>query len=477
MRPPQLTVIGAGASGMFAAITAARLGCKVRILEATRQPMKKILKSGGGRCNVMHKCLETPRDLTLNYPRGRKELIGPYTTRFTQQETWDWFENIGVELKVEDDGRVFPITDSSETVATALRNAAEAAGVVLELGARVIKLEKTDTSSVNDIKDDGNKWKVTVQYKHKEVIEIIATDTVMLATGSSPLGYDLANSIGHTISKTMPSLFSFRLKPGHILEGLQGISIADVELVLLSSSPGSSLTAASSSSSSSSSLSTITTATTTSKQKKKKKKKNIQSQRGPLLITHRGISGPAALRLSSFAAADLRDISYQGELQLNCLPNMSLEDIRGTLITFHHNNGNKLVNGGTNSMYPFMNQIPRRLWGALVDQITTPNKMRCRWNELNKKELINLSELLVKIILPFKGKDTNKEEFVTAGGVDLKEIDLKRCESKKHKNLYFGGEVLNIDGVTGGFNFQSCWTTGFIVGEAVNTIDREMVKC
>ena len=359
-------------------------------------------------------------------------------------------------------------TDSSETVATALRNAAEAAGVVLELGARVIKLEKTDTSSVNDIKDDGNKWKVTVQYKHKEVIEIIATDTVMLATGSSPLGYDLANSIGHTISKTMPSLFSFRLKPGHILEGLQGISITDVELVLLSSSTGGS----------SLSLSTTTTATTTSKKKKKKKKKNIQSQRGPLLITHRGISGPAALRLSSFAAADLRDISYQGELQLNCLPNMSLEDIRGTLITFHHNNGNKLVNGGTNSMYPFMNQIPRRLWRALVDyQITTPNKMRCRWNELNKKELINLSELLVKIILPFKGKDTNKEEFVTAGGVDLKEIDLKRCESKRHKNLYFGGEVLNIDGVTGGFNFQSCWTTGFIVGEAVNTIDREMVKC
>jgi predicted Rossmann fold flavoprotein len=377
-------------------------------------------------------------------------MIGAFTSRFTQEQTWDWFERAGVKLKVEEDGRCFPVTDRAETVAGALREAAKRAGVVLELGARVTALDRRgeDEKGTGQELERQALWSVHVQRKQKSgAAEVLAADAVMLATGSSPLGYQLASQQGHSLLKTMPSLFSFRLARGHALEGLQGVTLSDVELTLAQSA---------------------SKTKTNGKRMGANKGNKTHIQRGSLLITHRGVSGPAALRLSSFAAVDLCDCRYMGELQLRCLPDETLEKVRQTLQQ-KFVAGNGLVSGGANSKYPFAKQIPRRLWAALAEEATHGRHPCARWSDLRKEEMRRLCDLLAGqgLSLPFRGKDTNKEEFVTAGGVDLKEVDLRTCESKRCGGLYFGGEVMNIDGVTGGFNFQSCWTTGFIVGEAV----------
>ena len=427
------TVVGAGASGMFAAITAARqvsrFGATVHVLEATRKPMKKILLSGGGRCNVLHRPLPTPRDLTANYPRGHKELIGPFTTKFTQQDTYDWFEEIGVPLKVEEDGRCFPITDSSETVANALRTEAEKLGVDIRLGCKVTK--------VMPMKDrEGNGWHLHVRQKNDPQETILAASHVMLATGSSLIGHKLATDLDLHVTPLMPSLFSFRLQSGHLLEGLQGVTLPDVELGLLCCN------------------------------QKGKKTKITHKQRGPLLVTHRGLSGPAALKLSSFAAKQLNDTGYTGALTLNCLPaHVTQNMVRDELHAFA-NEKNGLVTGGKHSLYPMHSYIPRRVWQAYVCSVVGHD--RVRWTEMSKHHVAQLCNVLFNARLAFVGKDTNKEEFVTAGGVDLKDLHLQTMETKRWKHLYVGGELLNVDGVTGGFNFQSCWTTGHIVGQAVS---------
>ena len=375
-------------------------------------------------------------------------MIGAFTSRFTQEETWDWFEQAGVKLKVEEDGRCFPVTDRAETVADALWTAAKQAGVEIELGARVTALESREGRELQT-------WNLQIQRKPSQrraktsATELLIADNVMLATGSSPLGYGLASQQGHALLRTMPSLFSFRLSEGHSLEGLQGITAADVELTLAQTA-------------------SQTNSNIKGKRKRSNKGDKTQTQRGSLLITHRGLSGPAALRLSSFAAADLRDCGYAGELRLRFLPDMSLEKIRATLRETYVG-GNGLVSGGANSKYPYAEKIPRRLWAALVSEATDGRQPGARWGDLRKNEMHRLCDILAGkgLTLPFRGKDTNKEEFVTAGGVDLKEVDLRTCESKLCSGLFFGGEVLNLDGITGGFNFQSCWTTGFIVGKAV----------
>jgi predicted Rossmann fold flavoprotein len=433
-----LIVVGAGAAGMFAAITAARRGVSVQVLEATKKPMRKILQSGGGRCNVLHRPLSNPRELSEHYPRGNRELIGPFTSQFTQHQTFQWFENEGVSLKVEEDGRCFPVTDNSETVASALRVAAQEAGVSISVGTRVTKIQPHNSSN-------NFQWKVYVKNKRNAKDGVLVADACMLATGSTPAGFELAHKLDLNICKLMPSLFSFRLQPGHLLEGLQGVTFANAELSLLENP-----------------VQGQEGRTT------KSKPTLLNKQRGALLITHRGISGPAALRLSSFAAAHLFDCRYKGQLRLNCLPGMSIENIRQELLAFRNKSNKSLVSGGASSAYPFRESIPRRVWQNITKKVIN-GQCDLRWNDLKKEHVAQLCQLLVNIVLPFIGKDTNKEEFVTAGGVDLKEISLKTCESKRYKNLYFGGEILNVDGVTGGFNFQACWTTGYMVGAAVSS--------
>ena len=480
MASNSLIVVGGGASGIFAAIAAARSGCSsVTVLEATSRPLRKVLLSGGGRCNVLHRPgVYSPRDLALkHFPRGSRELIGPFSSRWTQQDTWDWFENEGVALKIEDDGRCFPVTDNSATIADALLDAARFAGVELILGARVESIEECKQKQENE---DGlsreHLWTVSYTERRdgddRRLKRVRRSDAVMLATGSAPAGYELARSLGLEVATPVPSLFSFRLPADtNPLAGLAGVSLRDVELGLLADGADGGDASTSDASARRSSTSTSSA-------------KMTHPQRGPLLVTHRGISGPAALRLSSFAATDLAARAYRGTLALNLVPGeiSSITDAVDALRAHRVTHGSRgFVHGGTSGAYPFAAQLPRRVWAALCDIALgdglrsggggggggelAPRK-KVRWGELRKAEEMKLCTSLVSLRLPFQGKDANKEEFVTCGGVELAQVHLKTMEAKCRKGLYFGGEVLNVDGVTGGFNFQACWTTGYVAGVA-----------
>jgi predicted Rossmann fold flavoprotein len=423
MKQRRFVVVGGGASGIFAAIAAARKGADVTVLEATTKPLRKVILSGGGRCNVLHRPLSTAKDLISNYPRGKRALLGLFTSRWTQKDTYDWFEREGVALKVEADGRCFPTTDDSTTVSNALLAAAEDAGVRIVLGARVESI-------------DPSPW--TLRYRLKRARgaegaqpshETIAADAVMLATGSAPVGYALCRDLGLDVVAPIPSLFSFRLEAGHALEGLQGVALRDCELSFARAAP--------------------------------RREKRI-TQRGPLLVTHNGVSGPAALRLSSFAALELSECGYSGALRLAVVPGLTPAKARAVFRAHRESvSGKSLVKNSS----PF-ETLPRRVWGALSAAATGDSARR--WADLRKEEEEALVRALTALELPFRGKDSNKDEFVTAGGVALSEINTRSMEAKndKLKGLYFAGEVLNVDGVTGGFNFQACWSGGHIAGEA-----------
>lgn len=339
----RVIIIGGGAAGIFAAAQCKH--CEVIVLEKTRQLLSKVRISGGGRCNVTHAEFD-PKKLVEHYPRGRKELLGPFH-RFQPKDTIAWFEEQGVALKTEKDGRMFPTTDRSETIIACLLNAAKHADIRTEHG--VSKVEKQGDGFVVYLEKGGS----------------LACDYLVLATGSNPKGHELATSLGHTIVSPVPSLFTFNIPTSPLLD-LPGIVAKDVELSL----------------------------------------SNFK-QRGDLLLTHWGFSGPAALKLSAWAARDLHACNYQ------------------TTLTVH--------------------------WPKNVPM------------NLRKRLIATHSEFAVE------GKTTYKQEFVTCGGVDLKEIDFRTMESRIAANLFFTGEVLNIDGVTGGFNFQNAWTTAFLAASAINS--------
>lgn len=400
----RVVVVGGGASGYFAAIAAKRefAKCEVVLLESARSGLRKVRVSGGGRCNVMHRDDVAIRWLVENYPRGRKELMGPMTARFGPRETREFFENLGVELKVEGDGRVFPTTDNSETIASALESAARDTGVVTLFGHPVSSIEAGFVVAMGEKR--------------------LRTDAVVLATGSSPAGYKMAAALGHTLEHPYPSLFSFRLRPGP-LSDLAGVSF-DASLTLQGT--------------------------------------RGLTQRGPVLCTHRGLSGPCALRLSAFAAKTLKDQKYAGVLHLNSLPDLDPSEVLGKLRFHKQNYGAQFVDGGAKGARPF-HQLPKRLWASLSSSTDFSNA-RPRWAELTERDLVLLADRLTDLQLHFSGKDTNKDEFVTAGGVRLCDVDLRTMSSKICDGLHFCGELLDCDGVTGGFNFQMCWTSGFIAG-------------
>ncbi len=402
----RVVVIGGGAAGFFGAIACAKSHprTQVTLLEASRQPLAKVRISGGGRCNVTHACFD-PGGLVQHYPRGGKALRGAFS-RFQARDTVDWFAAHGVKLKTEADGRMFPTTDNSATIVECLIRAAENVGVEIRTGATVVSVCRQTAGFEISLKAG----------------EILQCDRILLATGSSPLGYQIALQLGHQIEPPVPSLFTFNVVDDR-LKDLAGVSVETVQLRL--SGPG----------------------------------KTQLEQTGPLLITHWGLSGPAVLKLSAWGARVLHDCHYQASLLINWLPQINPEDLRQKLLLVKSEWSRKAIS----TSCPV--DLPRRLWQYLVSRVGIGTEDR--WAGLSNKTLNQLVQELTQGPYLIKGKGVFKEEFVTCGGVSLKEVNFKTMESRCCRGLYFAGEILDIDGVTGGFNFQSAWTTAWLAGEAM----------
>lgn len=400
----RFVVIGGGAAGFFAAINAAELHpeLEVIILEGSNKLLQKVKVSGGGRCNVTHACF-TPKELVEFYPRGKKELLGPFHT-FMTGDTMGWFDERGVALKIEDDNRIFPESDSSQTIIDCFLNAAKDAGVQIKLSTRVSEI----IPNVNGFVVATNSGDFDADY-------------VLVATGSNAKVWSMLESLGHSIIAPVPSLFTFNIKDPR-LEGIPGIAVPNGNVKVLASK---------------------------------------LEEFGPVLITHWGLSGPGILKLSSWGAIELEKKNYQFKIQLNWLgaPKENiLEKLEGIK--------NRNIKKKAIARSPF-NEIPKRLWEKLFVATGIPKGEL--WGHINTKQLERLAVELTEGEYQVNGKSTFKDEFVTAGGIDLKEVNFKRFESKHHKNLFFAGEVLNIDAITGGFNFQNAWTGGWIVANSVGS--------
>ncbi len=397
-----LIVIGGGAAGFFSAITCAeKSGKSVLILEKTSQLLQKVKISGGGRCNVTHNCFD-PRELSRNYPRGEKSLIGPFH-RFGAADTVEWFASRGVSLKTEADGRMFPETDSSQTIIDTLLGAADAAGIRIHTSEGVTSVVKNEESFELQT-DTGNSYTAA---------------NVLIATGGTRLaaGAKLAASLGHELAPPTPSLFTFKIKDPRI-DGLAGLSVSDAEVRIQES--------------------------------------KLRS-RGPVLITHWGMSGPGILKISAWGARELAERDYRFDISVNWLPDA---DPAAVVAEKRLSERKRQLSSGS----PFA-AIPKRFWlrllaAAEVSETTT-------WSQLSKKQTTQLVRQLTTSTFTVDGKNTNKAEFVTCGGVSVNEINFQTMESKLVPGLYFAGEVIDIDGVTGGFNFQNAWTNGFHAGSDI----------
>ncbi len=407
----RIVIIGGGAAGFFGAIAAADANpdARVTLLEAGREPLAKVRISGGGRCNVTHHCFE-PAALVQYYPRGGKVLRGVFS-RFQPKDTIDWFTDRGVNLKTEPDGRMFPTTNDSGTIVDCLMNEADNVGVNL----------KTNTA-VKSIRQEESGF--SIEMRNGEVIQC---DRILLATGSSAQGYQMARALGHSVIDPVPSLFTFNVTDRR-LDGLAGVSVPNATLKLKTSAGA-------------------------------KLEQSGLEQTGPLLVTHWGLSGPAVLKLSAWGARALHEAHYQAILTVNWLPKAKPEGLREELVKVKTQLAKKSV--GANC--PVI--LPRRLWESLIAAAGIPSELR--WSDVSKVMLNALLQELLQGNYEITGKGVFKEEFVTCGGVDLKEVNFKTMESRICPGLYFAGEVLDIDGVTGGFNFQSAWSTGWIGGRAI----------
>ena len=398
----EVIIIGGGAAGFFAAINMAESNphLKVTILEKSGKVLQKVKVSGGGRCNVTHACFD-PKELIDYYPRGKKELLGPFHT-FMTGDTIEWFEQRGIPLKIEDDMRMFPESNSSQTILDCFIGSAERAGVEVLLNQNVIKIDKKNEQFFIETKN--TKFKA---------------DYLLIASGGTVKIWEIIKSMGHHIIEPVPSLFTFNIKDS-ILEDIPGISVPDAHISI---------------------------------------EDGLFESNGPLLITHWGLSGPGILKLSSLAAIHLARVNYQFSVTVNWL-NLPFSEVLNYLKSQKNKQPKKNV-----ILRSCFEQISKRLWSKLV--ISAKINANQNWSDLSNQQLEQLSEKLTSTKLVSHGKTTFKEEFVTAGGVDLKEINFKRFESKLHPNLFFAGEVLNIDGLTGGFNFQNAWTGGFLAAKAI----------
>jgi predicted Rossmann fold flavoprotein len=400
-----VVIAGGGPAGCFAAIRCAELNPELRvlILEKASQTLGKVLISGGGRCNVTHACFD-PAQLVTYYPRGANELRGAFS-RFQPGDTVEWFETRGVKLKTESDGRMFPVSDSSETIAEALREAAKKAGVQVRTGSSLISVEKASK----------NGFRLEVRSDAK--VLSIQTKKLLIATGSDRKTLEIVQSLGHTIEEPVPSLFTFNVKDARIA-GLAGVSVENVMLQMESI-----------------------------------------LQHGPILVTHWGLSGPAVLRVSAWGARELYEKKYHARLVVNWLGDYSFDkalDVLQRNKEWQENTRKKV------STQQAFSQIPTRLWKQLVHFIGDKN-----WGDVSKAELRRIAAELTAGEFMIEGRGQFKDEFVTCGGVKLNEVDFKTMQSRLVQSLFFAGEVLNIDGLTGGFNFQSAWTTGWLAGYAL----------
>ena len=417
---PSIAIIGGGAAGYFAAITAAEANpsARVTIYEQSKRTLTKVKISGGGRCNVTHQCFD-PAKLTTHYPRGARELRGAFH-RWQPQDTVDWFAQRGVTIKAEPDGRMFPTTDDSQTIIDCFHQAAQAAGVQLRKECSVKSITHHPSfithhpSFIIHLSDDTQ----------------VQADKVLIAAGSlkaSSLTRAL-EALGHTIAPLAPSLFAFNLADKRT-QGLAGLSVQNAQITHVASE----------------------LAQASLRQPKP------SAQTGPLLITHRGLSGPAILRLSAWQARDLQEANYHFDIQINWLGQVSENQLRDQF--------NRLRKGKTQVKTKVFEELPRRLWERLVETVGIADNLK--WAQLPKDKETALIEELLEGRYSVQGKTTNKDEFVTCGGVSLKEIDFKTMESKLVPNLHFAGECLDIDGITGGFNFQAAWTGGRLAGLAM----------
>lgn len=400
-----LIVIGGGAAGFFGAIACAehsKRKLKILILEKSSQLLQKVKISGGGRCNVTHDCMD-PRALSKHYPRGERSLIGPLS-RFNAADTIEWFTAKGVDLKTEEDGRMFPTTNNSHTIIETLMQTADATGIEIRTSLGVAAILKEDDNHYLLTTDDGN---------------TLTASNILIATGGTRLaaGAKLAGSLGHSLAPPVPSLFTFKIKDSRIT-GLSGLSVAHTKVKI----PGTKL-----------------------------------ASEGPLLITHWGMSGPGILKISAWGARQLSEMGYTFQISINWIPGV---DPHAVIAKQRTESGKRQV--GTYSPFP---DIPKRLWHSFLKAANISETTL--WSQLSKPLTEKLIYQLSESKFHVDGKSLNKDEFVTCGGVQLKEINLKTMESKLHKGVYFAGEVMDVDGITGGFNFQNAWTTGHLAGTSV----------
>jgi len=396
-----IIIIGGGAAGFFAAINIAEQNphLSVAILERGKEGLQKVKISGGGRCNVTHAEF-IPSELVLNYPRGEKELLGPFHS-FMTGDTIAWFEERGVELKIEEDGRMFPASNSSQTIIDCFLYEAKKHNVAISYNYSV--------KSINVRESD---------FSIETSQGIIECKKLVVATGSNTKVWKLLENLGHTIVQPVPSLFTFDIKDKRIKD-IPGVVAKDVEVNVIGT--------------------------------------DLVSE-GPLLITHVGMSAPAILKLSAFGAVELAKHNYDFRIEVNFIRKES-EDCLELLKDFKQELARKTVVNATQF------DLPKRLWRQLV--LASNINETERWADINKQQLEALSSQLTKATFHVTGKSTFKEEFVTAGGVDLKEVNFKTFESKRIPNMYFAGEVINVDAVTGGFNFQNAWTGAYIVSQSI----------
>lgn len=397
-----ILIIGGGAAGFFGAINLAK-SCpdyRITILEKSNSVLGKVKISGGGRCNVTHSCFE-PKELVKFYPRGKKELLGAFYN-FQPLNTIKWFEERGVELKTEEDGRMFPVSNSSQTIIDCFTDEVEKYGVKVRL-----------KSGVNSIERIGSKWFVDINDERLEA------DDILMAAGSSSKIWKLLKSLGHRIVDPVPSLFTFNIADKKIHD-LAGLSIANVKVKI-------------------------------------KKKKSFTT--GPLLFTHWGLSAPAILKLSSAEAPLLNELDYKFGILVDFIPEMNEDVLSEMLMDVQRSSTKNIYNHNT---FDF----PKRFWNYLLSAAKVPEDRI--WPELRKAEKSSLISSLKRMEYQVNGKSTFKEEFVTAGGVSLKDVNFKTMESKKASGLYFAGEVINIDGYTGGYNFQAAWTTSYLAASAIS---------
>ena len=398
-------IIGGGAAGFFSAVTLAQKNpdADISIFDSSKQFLRKVKISGGGRCNVTHSCFE-PKELALHYPRGEKELKGAFYT-WQPRDTVDWFEERGVQIKTEDDGRMFPVSDNSQSIIDCLHRQVIKNGVVLCEGIGVKSLLHEEEQFTLGFSNGMSK----------------RFDRVCVATGSmksSSLTTSL-EKLGHSIEPLAPSLFAFDITDERLKE-LAGISLENVSVRV---------------------------------------KSNGKRQTGPILITHRGLSGPAILKLSAWEARQLNESDYQFEIELNWLGVRTESDLQTLFARMRNQKGQQLLKT------KLFEELPRRLWEKILSSVKIEGTLQ--WAQLPKKLEAQLIKELITAIFQVRGKTMNKEEFVTCGGIRLKEVNFKKMESRVIPHLYFAGECLDYDGITGGFNFQGAWTTGYIAGTSM----------